>query len=94
MQALIKMVSEKTGISEAQATTAVNTVIGFLKDKMPAGTLAPACPMSLRKAHRQRQRMFGERRSIQRNLHHANHDNPPNPLWFTRRHRSTGRNPR
>ncbi len=37
MQALIKMVSEKTGISEAQATTAVNTVIGFLKDKMPAG---------------------------------------------------------
>jgi hypothetical protein len=36
MQALIKMVSEKTGISEAQATTAVNTVIGFLKDKMPA----------------------------------------------------------
>ena len=37
MEALIKMVSEKTGISEAQATTAVNTVIGFLKDKMPAG---------------------------------------------------------
>ena len=37
MEQLIKMVSEKTGISEAQATTAVNTVVGFLKDKMPAG---------------------------------------------------------
>jgi len=37
MEALIKMVSEKTGISEAQATTAVNTVVTFLKDKMPAG---------------------------------------------------------
>jgi hypothetical protein len=36
MEQLIKMVSEKTGISEAQATTAVNTVISFLKDKMPA----------------------------------------------------------
>ncbi|MEO8087981.1 MAG: hypothetical protein ABI763_14245 [Bacteroidota bacterium] len=37
MEALIKMVSEKTGITEAQATTAVNTVVTFLKDKMPAG---------------------------------------------------------
>lgn len=37
MEALIKMVSEKTGISEAQATTAVQTVVTFLKDKMPAG---------------------------------------------------------
>ena len=37
MQALIKMVSEKTGITEAQATTAVQTVVTFLKDKMPAG---------------------------------------------------------
>ena len=37
MEQLIKMVSEKTGISEAQATTAVNTVVSFLKDKMPAG---------------------------------------------------------
>jgi hypothetical protein len=40
MEQLIKMVSEKTGISEAQATTAVNTVISFLKDKMPAGIAA------------------------------------------------------
>lgn len=37
MEQLIKMVADKTGISEAQATTAVNTVVGFLKDKMPAG---------------------------------------------------------
>lgn len=37
MDALIKMVAEKTGISEAQATTAVNTVFGFIKDKLPPG---------------------------------------------------------
>lgn len=37
MEQLIKMISEKTGISETQATTALHTVIGFLKDKMPAG---------------------------------------------------------
>jgi len=37
MEQLIKMVSEKTGISEQQAATAVNTVVSFLKDKMPAG---------------------------------------------------------
>ena len=37
MEELIKMVSEKTGISEEQATTAVQTVVTFLKDKMPAG---------------------------------------------------------
>ncbi len=37
MEKLIKMVSEKTGISEIQATIAVITVVSFLKDKMPAG---------------------------------------------------------
>ena len=37
METLIKMISEKTGISEAQAKTAVETVVSFLKDKMPAG---------------------------------------------------------
>ena len=37
MENLIKMVSEKTGISEAQASTAVQTVVSFLKDKMPGG---------------------------------------------------------
>lgn len=31
------MVSEKTGISDAQAKLAVDTVVSFLKDKMPAG---------------------------------------------------------
>jgi uncharacterized protein (DUF2267 family) len=36
MEELIKKVSEKTGISEDQARTAVTTVLGFLKDKLPA----------------------------------------------------------
>ena len=36
MDELIKQVTEKTGISEAQARTAVETVVGFLKDKLPA----------------------------------------------------------
>lgn len=38
MENLIKMVSEKTGISDSQAKMAVDTVVSFLKDKMPAGT--------------------------------------------------------
>lgn len=37
MENIIKLVTEKAGISEAQATTAVQTVIGFLKAKMPGG---------------------------------------------------------
>ena len=37
MESLIKMISEKTGISESQATTAVETVLSYVKDKMPAG---------------------------------------------------------
>lgn len=37
MEALIKMVAEKTGISTEQATTAVDTVMGFVKDKLPGG---------------------------------------------------------
>ncbi len=36
MDELIKLVSEKTGISMAQSKTAVDTVINFLKDKLPA----------------------------------------------------------
>ena len=36
MQELIKLVSDKTGLSEEMAKTAVQTVIGFLKDKLPA----------------------------------------------------------
>ncbi len=37
MEALIKMVADKTGISHDQAAMAVSTVVGFLKDKLPAG---------------------------------------------------------
>ena len=36
MEELIKTVSAKTGISEDQARTAVTTVLGFLKEKLPA----------------------------------------------------------
>jgi len=36
MDELIKRVSEKTGISEDQARSAVTTVLGFLKEKLPA----------------------------------------------------------
>jgi hypothetical protein len=33
---LVKLVSQKVGIPEAQAKAAVETVIGFLKQKLPA----------------------------------------------------------
>ncbi len=36
MEELIKQVTAKAGISEDQARSAVTTVIGFLKDKLPA----------------------------------------------------------
>ena len=36
MDELIKMVSEKAGLSEEMAKTAVETVIGYLKKKLPA----------------------------------------------------------
>jgi hypothetical protein len=36
MDELIKQVTSKAGISEDQARTAVTTVLGFLKDKLPA----------------------------------------------------------
>ena len=36
MDELIKQVTERTGISEAQARTAVDTVVGFLKNRLPA----------------------------------------------------------
>ncbi len=35
MDELIKLVTQKTGISADQAKTAVDTVIKFLKDKLP-----------------------------------------------------------
>lgn len=37
MDSIIKMIAEKAGISEAQAKTALTTLMGFLKDKMPGG---------------------------------------------------------
>jgi len=36
MDELIKQVSDRTGISLDQARTAVDTVLGFLKNKLPA----------------------------------------------------------
>ena len=36
MDELIKQVVKKVGISEAQAKQAVEMVVGFLKDKLPA----------------------------------------------------------
>ena len=36
MDELIKLVSQKTGISQDQAKTAVETVVKFLKEKLPA----------------------------------------------------------
>jgi hypothetical protein len=35
MDELVKLVSDKAGISADQANTAVNTVLGFLKEKLP-----------------------------------------------------------
>ena len=37
MEELIKMVTQKVGISESQAKSAIETVVSFLKDKMPGG---------------------------------------------------------
>ena len=36
MDELIKQVVDRTGISEQQARTAVETVVGFLKERLPA----------------------------------------------------------
>jgi hypothetical protein len=36
MDELVKMVAEKTGLSEEMSTVAVETVIDYLKDKLPA----------------------------------------------------------
>ncbi|MEO6577643.1 MAG: DUF2267 domain-containing protein [Candidatus Limnocylindria bacterium] len=35
MDQLVRMVSERAGIDEGAAKTAVDTVLGFLKDKLP-----------------------------------------------------------
>ena len=36
MDELVKQVVDRTGISEQQARTAVETVVGFLKERLPA----------------------------------------------------------
>ena len=36
MDELVKRITQKTGISEDQARSAVNMVAGFLKEKLPA----------------------------------------------------------
>ena len=36
MEELIRQVSQRTGLDEAKARTAVETVVGFLKDKLPS----------------------------------------------------------
>ena len=36
MDELVKMVAEKTGLSQEMATTAVTTVLDFVKKKLPA----------------------------------------------------------
>ncbi|HSZ71346.1 MAG TPA: hypothetical protein VK750_01635 [Cytophagaceae bacterium] len=37
MENIAKIVSEKTGITEAQAQVAIDTIVSVLKDKLPAG---------------------------------------------------------
>lgn len=37
MEKIVGMIVEKTGISEEHARIAVNTVVSYLKDKMPGG---------------------------------------------------------
>lgn len=37
MEQIIKMITDKTGISEAQAKQAIETILGFLNNKLPAG---------------------------------------------------------
>ena len=36
MEELVKLVIQKTGLPEAQAKAAVETVVGYLKQKLPA----------------------------------------------------------
>ncbi|MCC7355559.1 MAG: hypothetical protein IT330_17610 [Anaerolineae bacterium] len=40
MDELVKLVVQKTGISQDQAKMAVETVVGFLKQKLPAPVAA------------------------------------------------------
>ena len=40
MEELVKLVSQKTGLPEAQARQAADVVVGFLKEKLPAPVAA------------------------------------------------------
>ncbi len=40
MDQLTQLVAQKTGISEQQAQTAVSTVMGFIREKLPAPVAA------------------------------------------------------
>ena len=40
MDELVKLVAKKTGLSDEMARTAVDTVIGFLKEKLPGPAAA------------------------------------------------------
>ncbi len=40
MEELVKLVAQKAGIPEAAARSAVTTVLGFLKEKLPAPVAA------------------------------------------------------
>ena len=41
MEELVRQVTERAGISEEQARSAVNTVIGYLRTNLPAGLAGP-----------------------------------------------------
>ena len=41
MEELIRQVTERAGISEEQARSAVNTVLGYLRTNLPAGLAGP-----------------------------------------------------
>lgn len=45
MDNLVKMVADKTGISESQARTAVDTVMSFMQDKLPDGVASQVISM-------------------------------------------------
>lgn len=45
MDELVKLVSKKTGLPEAQARTAVKTVVDYLKKKLPAPVAAQIDPV-------------------------------------------------
>jgi len=45
MDQLVKLVAQKTGINESQAKMAVETVMSFMKDKLPDGVASQVISM-------------------------------------------------